>query len=57
MSFVVIIFTSSTSEREIQAAYELGANSVVLKPGDIPERIELARHFKTWWLGLNQFAP
>jgi CheY-like chemotaxis protein len=55
-ALVVIVFTSSTSESDVREAYDLGANSVVLKPGDVPEQIAMAQQLKGWWLELNRFG-
>ncbi len=49
-----IIFSSSVHPAEIQAAYEAGANAFVTKPTGTPERTELARMIKGFWLIFNQ---
>jgi CheY-like chemotaxis protein len=54
---VVIVLTSAEHERDIAQAYELGANSYVIKPMDIAERQQTCRLLKAWWLGCNRFAP
>ena len=54
---VVIICTSAEHEQDIARAYELGANSYVLKPMNIAERIETVRRLKAWWLECNRFPP
>ncbi|HLH53899.1 MAG TPA: response regulator [Verrucomicrobiae bacterium] len=51
---VVIIFTSSHHPRDILTAYELGANSFVLKPVSVSDRAQFARELKAWWLHRNQ---
>jgi CheY-like chemotaxis protein len=56
-TLVVIVFTSSPNASDIGRAYELGANSFVIKPPEIQQLTELARRLKTWWLECNQFAP
>jgi CheY-like chemotaxis protein len=53
---VVIVLSSSAHPKDIDRAYELGANSFVVKPVSVLERIELTKRFKDWWLGFNQFA-
>jgi CheY-like chemotaxis protein len=54
---VVIACTSAEHEQDIELAYELGANSYIVKPMDVAERTELARCLKGWWLEFNRFAP
>jgi CheY-like chemotaxis protein len=53
---VVIVLTSAEHERDIAQAYELGANSYIVKPMDIAERLQTCRLLKDWWLGCNRFA-
>jgi CheY-like chemotaxis protein len=54
---VVVALTSSSLRADVQRAYELGANSYVVKPSGIQKLTELARSLRSWWLGYNQFAP
>ncbi len=56
-SIVVIVLSSSSRPEDVGRAYELGANSYVLKPVDVPERLQMAKLLQGWWLELNQFAP
>ena len=51
----VIVFTSSTSESDIQDAYRLGASSYVVKPSDATTLANFAAHIKDFWLGWNRF--
>jgi len=53
-SLPVIMLTSSVHPQEIAAAYETGANAFVTKPSGTPERTELARLIKGFWLSFNQ---
>lgn len=53
---VVIVLTSAEHEQDVARAYDLGANSYVIKPMDLAEREETARLLKGWWLGCNRFA-
>ncbi len=52
---VVIVFSSSVHPRDLERAYELGANSYIEKPSDMEHTAELIRFFKGWWLGYNRF--
>lgn len=54
---VVIIFTSAQYVGDVSLAYELGANSFIIKPVDFCEYVEIARLLKGWWLRFNQFPP
>ncbi len=54
---VVVIFSSSELPKDIEMAYELGANSYIVKPAQLPKLLEIGQLLKGWWLGYNQFAP
>jgi CheY-like chemotaxis protein len=54
---VVVVLTSAEHEHELARAYDLGANSFVMKAMDTPERQEMTRLLKGWWFGCNRFAP
>jgi len=53
---VVVALTSSNHETDIRRAYELGANSYVVKAADQQKRLEFAQHLKGWWLECNEYA-
>jgi CheY-like chemotaxis protein len=50
---VVIIFSSSDLGADINQAYDLGANSYVVKPGDFGELSEVARNLEKYWMEVN----
>lgn len=52
----VIVLTSSSADRDINMAYDLGANSYVVKPLTFPNLVELVRMVEMYWLMLNE-AP
>ena len=54
---VTIVFTSARYVGDVGLAYELGASSFIIKPTEFSRYVEIARLFKGWWLGLNQYAP
>ena len=54
---VVIVLTSAEYEQDVAKAYDLGANSYVVKPMDVAQRNETIRLLKGWWLQCNRFAP
>ncbi len=53
----VVVFTSSAEDRDIAAAYELGANSYIQKSIDFDEFSESLRRICAYWGVLNTFLP
>jgi CheY-like chemotaxis protein len=49
----VIMLTSSNQAHDINTAYDLGANSYLVKPGDLSVLVEFARSIQHYWLGFN----
>jgi two-component system response regulator len=49
----VIIFSSSNQERDVNRAYDLGANSYVVKPGDTAQMDEFVRKIHDYWVNVN----
>jgi len=49
----VVILTSSHSENDITKAYQLKANSYVVKPLDYPKFVEMVNHIGGFWLKFN----
>ena len=52
----VYILSASSREGDIQRAYDLGANSYMVKPGNLDGLMHLARTLMAW-LRLSHFAP
>jgi CheY-like chemotaxis protein len=50
----VIVLTSSNQHSDIERAYELGANSYLVKPVGRDALIAMVRSLDTFWLQLNQ---
>ena len=50
----VIIFSSSSNEADVARAYDLGANSYVVKPGDTLGMDEVVRKIHEYWLTVNR---
>ena len=46
----VILFSSSMVDRDVEQAYRAGANSFVVKPAGVKERVEFAKAVKDYWL-------
>ncbi len=55
-STIVIILTSSANPADIDAAYRLGANSYLVKPGSFDDLKVMARSIKDFWLMHNRLA-
>jgi CheY-like chemotaxis protein len=49
----VIMLTNSGNDRDIHEAYQLGANSYVIKPMDFESYKELASQIETYWCRVN----
>jgi two-component system response regulator len=53
-SIPVVMVTSSGEDPDIKTAYELGANSYVIKPVEFDAFIEAMSHLGFYWLLVNQ---
>jgi CheY-like chemotaxis protein len=49
----VVVLTSSQEPRDVNRAYEYGANSYLVKPIDGGELLDLVCHLHHYWLELN----
>lgn len=52
----VVMLTTSAEAADLGQAYELGANSYVVKPVNFARFIEVAEQIETYWCTLNQPA-
>jgi CheY-like chemotaxis protein len=50
----VVVLTSSTEERDLKDAYDLGANSYVTKPIKFGEFARVVAELGQYWLALNK---
>ena len=50
----VVIMTSSAEDRDLEACYNLGVNSYIVKPLDFQQFIDVARQVGVYWMILNQ---
>lgn len=56
-TLTVIVLSTSREARDVQLAYELGANSYLVKPTGSAQLTEMAKALKVYWLQQNVFAP
>ena len=52
----VVVLTASNEIRDVQKAYQLGANSFMVKPTDFEDTTQMAKTLADYWLGLS-WAP
>ena len=53
-SLPVVVMTTSSENRDVAAAYELGVSSYIVKPVDFGQFSEAVRQIGCYWLLLNQ---
>ncbi len=52
----VVVLTTSGEPRDVQQAYQLGANSYIRKPVDYQDFVKYIDAIVTYWLRLNESA-
>ena len=52
-SVPVVVLSTSTEERDIQIAYQKGANSYIVKPVDFDQFMQIVEHIQIYWCLLN----
>lgn len=53
---LVVVFTSSKHDEDINRAYDLGANSYLVKPVGFDMLVEMAQLLHRYWLNTNERA-
>ncbi len=53
----VVMLTSSGEDSDLRKAYDLGANSYIVKPVDFSRFIDVAEQIEVYWCMLNVKAP
>jgi CheY-like chemotaxis protein len=53
-SLLVVVLTSSQEIRDVNKAYQLGANSFLVKPHDFEQFAQTCHVLKEYWLNLNK---
>ncbi len=50
----IVVLTTSSEDMDVKTAYELGANSYIVKPVDFDKFIEVAGQIELYWNVLNK---
>lgn len=50
----VVVLTTSSESRDVNASYLLGANSYIVKPVDFDKFMEVAKQIELYWSVLNR---
>jgi CheY-like chemotaxis protein len=53
----VVILTTSREEGDVKRAYQLGANSYIVKPVDFDRFLDVAAQIERYWTVLNEPPP
>ena len=51
---LVIVLTSSNLQSDVDRAYELGANSYLVKPVEFKEMVNMIQRFEVYWTEMNR---
>jgi CheY-like chemotaxis protein len=51
---LIVVLTASNLQTDVDRAYELGANSYLVKPVDFAEMVALVGRFEVYWSELNR---
>ena len=52
---LVVVLTSSNLQADVDRAYELGANSYLVKPVEFNEMVNMIQRFEAYWAEINRF--
>ena len=52
---LVVVLTSSNLQADVDRAYELGANSYLVKPVEFDEMVNMIQRFEAYWTEINRF--
>jgi CheY-like chemotaxis protein len=50
----VVVLTSSRENKDVNRAYDLGANSYLRKPVQFDELLDIVKHLNVYWLVMNE---
>ncbi len=51
---VIVVMTSSQEDKDLNACYDLGVNSYVVKPLDFEQFLDVARQIGLYWMLFNK---
>jgi CheY-like chemotaxis protein len=51
---LVVVLTSSNLQADVDRAYELGANSYLVKPVEFQEMVNMIQRFEAYWAEINR---
>ncbi len=51
---LVVVLTSSNLQADVDRAYELGANSYLVKPVEFAEMVNMIQRFEAYWSEINR---
>ncbi len=51
---LVVVLTSSNLQADVDRAYELGANSYLVKPVEFGEMVNMVQRFEVYWTEINR---
>lgn len=51
---IVVVMTSSAEDRDLEACYNLGVNSYLVKPLNFQQFVDMSRRVGFYWMMLNQ---
>ena len=51
---LIVVLTSSNVQSDVDRAYELGANSYLVKPVGFDEMVNLIKRFEIYWTEINR---
>lgn len=54
-NIVIVILTSSSEEKDVSKAYDLGANAFLVKPTSAEKLTEIVRALEMFWFRHNRF--
>ena len=54
VGIAVVVLTGSNDPKDVQRAYNLGANSFIVKETEFRQTVTLASLLKDYWLGVNR---
>ena len=52
---LVVVLTSSNLQADVDRAYDLGANSYLVKPVEFNQMVNMIQRFEAYWTEINRF--